>query len=169
MFAQTLVGPGQNGGRIGIRAGMSDHECKRGFAPAIMGHTDHGHVAHRRMFADHLLEIARKDIEAAADDHVLLAIENRQEAVFVEPPDIARADEGAPALITPDEFRGFLGLAVIALHHAGAVTRDFADFAAWQRAASLIKDADFEAQHRCTDGVELRGRMPRLEHRRKAF
>ena len=56
-------------------------------------HADHRGIGHRRMAAQHRLEIARVDVEAAGDDHVLLAVEQRQKAIVVEAADVAGADE----------------------------------------------------------------------------
>ena len=46
-----------------------------------------------RVLAQHRLEVARVEVEAAADDHVLAPIDQREEAVFVEAADVAGADE----------------------------------------------------------------------------
>ena len=41
------------------------------------------------MAPQHLLELAREDVEATGDDHVLLAIDDVDEAVFADNADVA--------------------------------------------------------------------------------
>jgi hypothetical protein len=51
------------------------------------------------VLAQHRFEVARVDVEAARDHHVLLAVEQDQEAIGVEAADVAGADE-ALALVS---------------------------------------------------------------------
>ena len=83
----------------------------------------------RRMAAQHRFEIARIDVEAAADDHVLLAIEERQKAVGVEAADVAGADEALAGGLEPLGLARLGGLAVIAGHHPARAADDFAGLA----------------------------------------
>ena len=54
-----------------------------------VGHADDGAVLHRGVAPDHLLDLARIDVEAARDDHVLLAVGDVQEAFLVDVADVA--------------------------------------------------------------------------------
>jgi hypothetical protein len=51
---------------------------------------DHGAILHRGVVADHALHLGRVDVEAAADDHVLLAVDDVQIPVGVLDADVAR-------------------------------------------------------------------------------
>ena len=71
----------------------------------------------------HGLEIARIDVEAAGDDHVLLAVHQRQEAVLVEAADVAGADEAFARRRRPVGLGGLGRLVVVADHHRAASGR----------------------------------------------
>src|SRR6202521_3322439 len=91
-FAEAAVGPLQH--RLGVgRAGPGDDERDRRLAPLRRRPPHHRDVGHLGMGGQHGLEVARVDVEAARDDHVLLAVEQHEEAVGVEAADGAGADE----------------------------------------------------------------------------
>src|SRR5690606_17072876 len=54
-----------------------------GLAPAVVGHADDRHVGDRGVRRDHVLDLAGEDAEPAGDDHVLLAVDDRQVPVLV--------------------------------------------------------------------------------------
>ena len=87
------------------------------------------------MPGDHRLEIARINVEATRDDHVLAAVHQLKEAVGIEAADIAGADKALARRIAPFGLGGLVRLIMIAVHHRRRVTDDFTDFAR----------ADFEA------------------------
>ena len=70
-----------------------DDPGRRRLAPALGGHAGDRRVGDGGMLAQHRLEVARVEVEAAADDHVLAAVEQGEEAVVVEAADVAGADE----------------------------------------------------------------------------
>src|SRR5262245_28150937 len=97
-----------------------------------------------RMLQKHLLDFARVDVAAAADDHVLGAVAQGQKPVLLE----AAAITG----MQPAAAQGFgTGGRVlpIALHHAVAAGDDLADFAGRHLAVPLIDhfDEDAGARH----------------------
>ena len=67
--------------RLGL--GRADHKGLQPLAPFGIGHADHRHVAHTRHIRQHQLDFARIDIEPTGDDHVLLAVDDGDEAVGV--------------------------------------------------------------------------------------
>ena len=118
------------------------------------------------MFAQQRFQVARVDVETAADDHVLLAVQQGQEAVGVEAADIAGADEALAARIEPLGLARLAGLAVVAAHHAGRVPHHLADgrgIAGRQFAARVVDEADVVARRRPADRVQLVGLHMRFE------
>jgi len=63
-----------------------------------MRYADHGRVRDRRMFDQAVLDLDAVDVLAASDDHVLLAIGDEQESVFVDVADVAGVQ---PAVAAP--------------------------------------------------------------------
>src|SRR3954451_16481751 len=92
-LAEPIVGPGANGFGVDGRAFASHDPRRRRLAPALGGNAGNRRFGNVGMLAQHRLEIARVEVEAAADDHVLAPIDEGQEAVIVEATDVARADE----------------------------------------------------------------------------
>ena len=70
---------------------------------------------------DHILDLARIDVEATGDDHVLLAINQMQIAVLVEPADVP----GVQPTIA-EHLGGFLRPLPISFHHKCPANADFA-------------------------------------------
>ena len=64
-----------------------------GFSPLLVGDAHHCAVRDRRVGVQSRLHLDGIDIEAAGDDHVLLAIDNIKKAAIVEAADIARFPE----------------------------------------------------------------------------
>src|SRR3979411_1716982 len=61
----------------------------RRLAAVLVRYADHDHFLHRGVFIDRLLDHLRIDVEAAGDDHVLLAIDQKEIAVPVHVADVA--------------------------------------------------------------------------------
>src|SRR4029077_16683057 len=76
------------------------------------------------MFVDRLLDVARKYVEAAGEDHVLLAVDQGDETVLVEKTDVA----GVEAAATKG-FLGRFGLLPVAFHDLRPAKADFAPLA----------------------------------------
>ena len=134
-----------------------DHRLHR-LAPLLVGDADDGAVAHRRVGPDHLLDFARVDVEAAADDHVLLAVGDVEVAVGVEVADVAGVQ---PAV--DDRLRGLVRRLVVALHHEVAAHADLAGRARRQDGAGVVHDLDADQRIGAPDRREpLVGREPAI-------
>src|SRR4029079_17125598 len=80
----------------------------------VVRHGDHRDVLYLRVRADHVLDLGRRDVLAAAADDVLLAADEVVEAALVAAGEVAGAE---PAL---DQHLGRrLGLVEVAAEHAG--------------------------------------------------
>ena len=75
--------------------GTRHHDRGDVLAEHLVRHADDGRFEDRRVLVQHLLDLARVDVVAAADDHLLLAIDEEQVAVLVE---VAEITGGEPAL-----------------------------------------------------------------------
>src|SRR5690349_12563411 len=141
-LAEPLVRPRAQ--RLGVdrRAFAHDDPRRRRLAPALGGNAGDRRVGDRGMLAEHRLEVARVEVEAAADDHVLAAIDEREKAVVVEAADVAGADEALAGGVEPLGLGGALGLAVVAGHHPCRMADDLAGIALRQLAALLVDQAD---------------------------
>ncbi len=145
----------RSGFGVDARAGARDDPRGRRLAPALGGHAGDRRLGDVGVLAQHRLEVARVEVEAAADDHVLAAIDEREEAVVVEAADVAGADEPLAGGVEPLGLGGLRRLAVVAGHHSRRVADDFAGRAARQLAAGLVDEADVVALGGLADGVQL--------------
>jgi hypothetical protein len=81
------------GDDLGLRqagARRLDDEQLDGLAGLVVGHADAGAFGHAGAGGGHGLDLVRVDVEARDDDHVLLAVDDLQEALVVEHADVAR-------------------------------------------------------------------------------
>ena len=118
------------------------------FAEVRVRHAEDGHVGDLRVDGQHVLRLLGVDVDAAADDHVGLAVGQVEEAVLVELADVA---EGAPAVLEEGVAR-LLGRVVVleALHVRGAEV-DAALLADRELVALLVDDVN-RAGERLADG-----------------
>ena len=86
------------------------------------GPAHHGGLNDLRVIVDRGLYLRRVDIEPAVDDQLFRAAQDVQVTVFVERPQIA----GAQPAILAEDFGGFLGVLVVALHDVGPTGQDLA-------------------------------------------
>src|SRR5919199_3189151 len=146
------MGPAVIQQAIGIErvSALRDDEEDRDLAQMLMGHADDGAVADALEKAGDLLDLGRRDVLAAADDQLLEAARDGQEAVLVAPREVARA---IPAV--PQGGSGFLRLVVIAGHQVGTADDQLAFLAGRDiPAARRIDDAHREAGDRYAAGTE---------------
>ena len=92
------------------------------------------HSRHRRVAQQRVLDLARIDVVAAADDHVRGTVLQVEEAVRVEHAHVARAYPP----IGQESLRGQLGRVVVAGHARGRAHGDFARLARRHRMAGLV-------------------------------
>src|SRR5581483_10869408 len=83
---------------------------------------DYGRLGDRRVGIEHLLDLARIDVEAAPDDQLLLPVDDEEEAVLV---DVAHVAGVEPAAL--ERLGGGGRLLEIALHDVVAADHDLAD------------------------------------------
>jgi hypothetical protein len=87
------------------------------------------------VFEQHVLDVAREDVEAAPDDEVLQPVHDVQEAVLVQVPDVAGVQ---PAV--PHRPRGQLRVVPVAEHHPRPVDADLAVLAGRHRLSFEVDD-----------------------------
>ena len=139
------------------------HEGHRRLAPFLRRHADHGGFEHVGVLGQHRFDVAGIDVEAAGDDHVLLAVHQREKAVGVEPADVAGAHPAVALGIVPEGLGGLLRLVEIALHHHRRAADDLADLALRHELAVLVDQPDLVLRHRLADGVQLVGMLVRQQ------
>src|SRR5437879_9267993 len=102
------------------------------------------------MSSKHRLDLRGIDLQSAAVDHVLLAIEYADEILRIDRAEIAGM---------PEAGRKTLGRCLrvvpVALDDRAAMKPDFADLAARQLAAVRMHDDDLGARTRQTDDVDV--------------
>src|SRR5262245_59568397 len=81
--------------RIDVLSGLRHDVRLVLFAEPLVAHADHRRQRHGRMQEQRFLDLARVDVEAAAENHVLLAIDDRQIPVGIELADVAGAEPAA--------------------------------------------------------------------------
>src|ERR1700722_17537618 len=74
VFAQLILGGGL--------PGLERHDGGDLFAERLVRHADDRGLGDRGVLVQHLLDLPRVDVVTAADDHVLLAVHDEEEAVF---------------------------------------------------------------------------------------
>ena len=114
-----------------------DDEHLHAFALRRVGHADCGDFAHVRMRGDHVLDFVRIDVEARHQDHVLLAVDQADEAARVHHADVAG---GEPAVVV-DHLGGFVRAVPVAFHHLRALHAQLARFADVRPAAVVLPEA----------------------------
>src|SRR5690606_25804261 len=133
-----------------------EYTCADRFAEHFMGQPHDRHIEYGRMRMDPVLHFARVHVEPAANDHFLAAPDDVEETVLVQHAEITRQE----IAFIIERLRRFTGLAVVALHHAGATDGEFAQALLGQHAAIEVEHANAHGRqwpsHR---EVLLRGRV----------
>jgi hypothetical protein len=81
-------------------------------APLVVGYPDDRHLDHATQREDGVLDLDRRDVLAAGDDHVLLAVEDAQVPLLVEQTAVAGVEPTAG-----QGGGGLFGLAPVPGHH----------------------------------------------------
>jgi hypothetical protein len=77
--------------RIDVGTSVAQHDCRRDvFSPLRIGDAEDDRFAERWVARENVLDLARLNIGAPADDHVVPAIKNVQMAPRIKAADIAR-------------------------------------------------------------------------------
>ena len=137
-------------GRSQRRAVGQHHDRDRLFAPALVGHADHGDLAHLRHLIDDALDFGGGDILAAGDDHVLLAVGEIEEAVVVEIADVAAAEP-----VAEERGCGLLGIFPVAARDLRAAQADLAVLAGREAVARIVADLDLDMGDRAAGRTDL--------------
>src|SRR5215210_2852925 len=119
-------------------------------AELVVWHADHRHLGHRGVLVEHLLDLARVDVVAAADDQVLLAVDDEEVAVLVHAGHVAGVEPAAAHAV----LRG-LGPAPVALHDVVAADDDLADLARRQVVVVVVDHLHLDALDRRADRARL--------------
>ena len=90
-------------------------------APLLVGHADDGDLGDGGMREQRVLDLDRRHVLAALDDHVLLAVRDRHVALVVDGAAIAGVEPPVD-----DRRRGGLGLIPVPLEHHVAAREHFA-------------------------------------------
>ena len=117
-------------------------------AEALVGDADHLHVEHLGVGVEELLDLARVDVLAAADHHVLDAADDVAVALVVDHREVTGVHPAAGV----DRFLG-LGLVVpVAEHHRVAAGAQLARLAARHDAALVVDDLHLQVRLDAADG-----------------
>src|SRR5436305_4828018 len=109
-------------------------------AVLVMGNAQHGGLANIWMLVEHFLDLARVDVVAASDDHLLLAIDDEEVTVFIDLRHIARVK---PAVA--NRLGGGVVLVPVALHHVVPPDHDLADLARRHLVALIVDDSHLDS------------------------
>src|ERR1035437_150965 len=117
-----------------------------------MGHTDDSRLSHARMGVENLLHLAWIDVVAAPDNQILLPVDNEEEAVGVDIPEVT----GMKPPTGKRLGRRFRVL-VVAAGRVDASDDQLPDVvsACWQPLAVLVPDLYVDTPDRLADAVDL--------------
>src|SRR6266702_3096120 len=151
-------------GLAGLGARLQRHDRLDLLAEALVRDADHGRLGHRRVGIDDLFDLARVYVEPAAEDHLLLAIDDEEIALLVDVPEVSGVE---PAAL--ESLGGRLWIPPVALHHVVASDHDLPHvvLACRQHLALLVNDLELDPEHRLSDTEYLALRDALVERRRR--
>ena len=116
------------------------------------------------MLVEDLFDLARIHVVAAADDQLLLAIDDEEVAVLVDSRHVA----GVEPAVGVDRLRGRVGPVPVALHHVVAADRDLTDLVRAESRAVVADELHLDAFDRRADrpGLALAVGMVEARDRR---
>src|SRR5207248_2114521 len=120
-----LVQVPQQLARRGAGALVKDHRQAHLLAEPLVGYRKGGAARYRRVAHRQILDLRRMDVVAAADDQILLAADDLEIAVRIEPAEIARHEPSRAV----ERVLGRLLVVEIAEGQTGAAAADLADLA----------------------------------------
>src|SRR6266436_3347980 len=117
-------------------------------------HADHRGLGHLGVGVEDLFDLVRVDVESAADDQVLLALDDEEEAVLVEPAHVPGMQPPGP-----HRPRRLLRVAVVADHDAPPADADLAHLARGEPAVKIVQDRDLDPGRSEEHTSELQSRL----------
>ena len=126
----------------GAPAGLQHDPGADFLAEARVGHAEDLHRLHLRVAEQELLDLARIDVLAAADQHVLHAADDVAVALGVDRREVAAVHPAGRV----DRLARALGLVPVAAHHQVAARAQLARHADRDDAAALIDDLDLDVR-----------------------
>src|SRR5581483_5062915 len=151
------------------RARLALHDGGDLLAEHVVGDAEHGDVHHRGVLEERRFHLGGVDVLAAADDHVLGAVRDVDEALVVEAGDVA----GAQPTAVDERVGRRLRLVPVALDDVRPPHPQLPGLADGQVVAGLVHDADVVDRQRraaavglgeVVDAVVRRRRRRRLGH-----
>ncbi|MCY1366281.1 hypothetical protein D9M69_531700 [compost metagenome] len=124
-----------------LRAAAQLHFGVHGFAPLLVRHPHGSRHRHRRVRIECRFHLDGIDVEAARDDHVLLAVHQVDVAFFVDIAEVSRLPESVLEL-----GGSCLRVLVVAGNHAAAARPDLADRARCRVVAVVVDDPDLDVR-----------------------
>src|SRR5712691_6622052 len=113
------------------------------------------------VFEQDVLDLARVDVLAAANDHVLLSVDEEEVAVLVDVADVSRVEPPAA-----EGFRGRVRVPEVADHDVGPAEADLASLAGSDLVPLVAENCDLLAADRSPDRPDLAGPPKWVERRR---
>ena len=105
----------------GVGAGAEHDERFDGLTPLGVGHTDDGGFGDGGVLDEGVFDLDRRDVLAAGDDDVLLAVGDGEVAVVVDPPAVTGVEPSVA-----DDLGGVCGLLPVAAEDGVAAGEDLA-------------------------------------------
>jgi len=132
-------------------AGLQRHGRHDNFTPLGVGRAHHrGHMNGGVPPVENFFDVVREDILTDADNHVLLAIDDVEEALLIEAAHVTKRKE------TPTSRAGCrLGVVEIFTNERGAADMNFADIALRHGLAFLVAQLNEHANHWPPNGTNL--------------
>ena len=129
-----------------VSARFLDHEDLHRFAGFFVRHTDTGTFRNAINSGDDRFNFVREDVEARDDNHILFAVHDAQETLFVEDADIACSKEA----VSGECFFVCVRLVPVALRHLGASNADFSTLTNGYFIVIVVQQLDVGRRHRKT-------------------
>ena len=136
--------------RLGdLRARPADDDGLDRLAPLLVRDADDRGGRHPGMRGEHVLDLAREDVEPTRDDHVLLAVDDVEEPLVVAPRDVSGVQ---PAV--REQLGRLLGLLPVAGRRQGPAHADLARLAVGNLVALLVEQRHVYPRDRAPAGGE---------------
>src|SRR5665647_1094081 len=127
--------------------------------PFLVGHSINSDFTYCWMLHYYLLDVLGKHVDSAGNDHVLLAIDEVEEAVLVGEPDVSRVQPSVN-----DRFRCQIRPLVVTRHQHWTTADDLADLARRELTSIIGNDAHLAERNRATNRVDLRSKITAVEN-----